>query len=233
MYIMFLPWVVFVLVARRSGLDVQWASWSALVVGLAILCIQARRRRSDLVLAGVLVVFVALLLVQFASGPAVGAFLEAQGRALVSAGVGLVLFASVATGHPASTTWGRRGVPPWAARTPEFHQLVRRTALEWACGMCALAGLFAAASVVGGPVGRTLFGWLGPLALCLVMVQLDAANWRRFSSAITLGDDRRRTSNIGRDRLPARRRLGPAQDDAESAATVYSFTAAASLVHES
>ncbi len=175
-YMRFLPWVVFCFVDRKGGLDIQWAAWLALATGLLVFCVQARRDQNDLSFAGILFVFAALLIVHGAAGPTTAAFLETHSRALVSAGVGVVLLASLLSGHPAGGAAARRAVPPWAGRTFEFRQLVRRTAIGWAAAMFCLAGLFAASSVFAGPVGKTLFSWLGPLALCLVVVNIDVSS---------------------------------------------------------
>ena len=232
-YIRFLPWVVFGLVDRKGGLDVQWAAWSALATGLLIFCVQARRRQNDLSYAGILFVFAALLIVHAASGPTTAAFLETHGRALVSAGVGLVLLVSILSGHPAGDAAARRAVPPWASRTFEFRQLVRRTVLGWAVAMFCVAGLFAVSSTTTSPVVRTLFGWLGPLAACLVVVNIDAWSWRQFSSSVALADDRRHASATSGARQLSGYGPSPASDEAEQVATVYSLSSVSSLVHES
>jgi hypothetical protein len=232
-YIRFLPWVVFCLVDRKGGLNIQWAAWSALATGLVIFCVQGRRRQNDLSLAGILFVFAALLIAHAVSGPATAAFLETHGRALVSAGVGLVLLVSVLSGRPACDAAARRAVPPWASRTFEFRHLVRRTVLGWAAAMFCLAGLFAASSATTSPVGRTLFGWLGPLGLCLVVVNIDAWSWRQLSSSIALADGRRHASVTAGARKPQVRDPRPEGEEAERLATVYSLSSASSLARES
>ncbi|HEY6472179.1 MAG TPA: hypothetical protein VIY26_04745 [Acidimicrobiales bacterium] len=231
-YIRFLPWVVFCLVDRKGGLDIQWAAWSALATGLVIFCVQTRRRQNDFSYAGILSVFAALLIVHAASGPATAAFLETHGRAFMSIGVGLVLLVSVLSGHPACDTAARRAVPPWASRTFEFRQLVRRTVFGWAAAMFCLAGLFAGASTTTSPVGKTLFGWLGPLALCLVVVNIDAWSWRQFSASIALADDRSRSYAAAGARVSRFDAPLPESDEAEHVATVYSLSSASSLVRE-
>jgi hypothetical protein len=232
-YIRFLPWLVFAFVDRKGGLDIQWAACSALATGLLIFCVQARRRQNDLSYAGILFVFAALLIVHAASGPATAAFLETHGRALVSAGVGLVLVVSILSGHPACDDAARRAVPPWASRTFEFRHLVRRTVLGWSVAMFCLAGLFAASSVTTSPVGHTLFGWLAPLALCLVVVNIDAWSWGQFSSSIALAGDRRHASTTSAARLLSESGSSPESDEAEHVATVYSLSSASSLVRKS
>jgi hypothetical protein len=224
--------LVFAFVDRKGGLDIQWAAGSALAAGLLIFCVQARRRRNDLSYAGILFVFAALLIAHAASGPGTAAFLETHGRALVSAGVALVLLVSVLSGHPAYDAAARRAVPPWASRTLEFRQLVRRTVLGWAASMFCLAGLFAAASATTSPVERTLLGWLGPLAVCLVVVNVDAWSWRQFSTSVALADDRRHASTTGARPLHGDAPR-PEGDEAERVATVYSLSSAPSLAHES
>lgn len=232
-YIRFLPWVVFGLVDRKGGLDIQWAAWCALATGLVIFCVQARRRQNDPSLAGILFAFAALLIAHAASGPATAAFFETHGRSLVSAGVGFVLLISVLSGHPAGEAPARRAVPPWASRTYEFHHLVRRTVLGWAAAMFCLSGLFAASSVTTSPVGHTLFGWLGPLALCLVVVNIDAWSWRQFSSSLAVADDRRRASTPAGARVSHLDAPPAESDEADRLATVYSFSSASSLAQES
>jgi hypothetical protein len=232
-YIRFLPWLVFAFVDRKGGLDIQWAAWSALATGLVVFCVQARRRQNDLSLVGIMLVFAALLIAHAASGPATAAFLETHGRALVSGGVGLVLLVSVLSGHPACDAAARRAVPPWASRTFEFRHLVRRTVLGWAAAAFCLAGLFAASSVTTSPVGHTLFGWLGPLALCLLVVNIDAWSWRQFSCSIDLAEDRRHASTTAGVRLPHLGAPRPGSNEAEHVATVYSLSSASSLVRES
>ena len=105
--------------------------------------------------------------------------------------------------------------------------------LGWAAAMFCLAGLFAASSVTTSPVGHTLFGWLGPLALCLVVVNVDAWFWRQFSSSVVLADDRRHGSATATPRVPQLVALPPENGEAEHVATVYSLWSASSLVRES
>jgi hypothetical protein len=223
--------VVFCFVDRKGGLDIQWAAGLALATGLLLFCVQARRRSNDLSYAGILFVFAALLIVHAASGPATAAFLELHGRALVSAGVGLVLLVSVFSGHPACDAAARRAVPPWATRTFEFRRIVGRTVLGWAAAMFCLAGLFAGTSLATGPVGKTIFGWLGPLALCLVVVNIDAWSWRQFTASVTLADDRRHAMTVPGARLSHLDSSPSGSNDAE--AKVYSLASASSLARES
>lgn len=225
--------MVFCLVDRKGGLDIQWAAWLALGAGLLIFCVQARRGQNDLFYAGILFVFGALLIAHTASGPAAANFIETHGRGLVSAGMGVVLLMSVLTGRPVCDAAARRAIPPWASRTFEFRQLVRRTTLRWAAAMFGLAGLFAATAMSSGPVGKTLFGWLAPLALCLIVVNIDLSSWRQFSTSVQLADDRRHLPATSGARLPYAAILATQNDDAESLATVYAFSSYSALARES
>lgn len=181
-YALFLPWIVFVMVDRSTGLGIVWASVAALVITSVLVGYALFNRVSTLVPAGTLLALGAVLLVHYLVSVPTAEVLDPFGRALFSAAIAGILAISLLL-EPASEQ-GTRCVTPLALwDSVEFHDLNRRLTCRWATTMLLLSLCFAIGGEWTGPVVRTACDWLLPLAAGVITCNRDAQTWSLWSDA--------------------------------------------------
>jgi hypothetical protein len=184
-----LPWVVFVIVDRNSGLGVLWAASISLGCGVAVLARAAYRKEHLFCGVGFVLTFGSTLIAYSLVTSATFHTFEPFARSVVSTGIGLVLLASLLVA-PASKDHLRSLTAPPFWSTMEFERANMRVTARWGLTMLAIAAAYGAeAAVSGGPIVRTACDWLIPLLACLICVHWDGRTAHVLSEPDLTGAD--------------------------------------------
>jgi hypothetical protein len=184
-----LPWVVFVIVDRNSGLGVLWAASISLGCGVGVLALAAYRKEHVFCGLGFVLTFGSTLIAySLLTSPAFHT-LEPFARSVVSAGIGLVLLASLLVAPASKDHLRSLTVPPFWD-TMEFERANMRVTARWGLTMLAIAAAYGAeAAISGGPIVRTACDWLIPLLACLICVHWDGRTAHVLSEPDLTGAD--------------------------------------------
>jgi hypothetical protein len=170
-FVGFVPWIVFTLVATRVGPGaVGVACVLAFVVAVGLVVRSVSRGGSPKLLEVVgAVVFLVLGAVAFAV-PAVDGFLSGYGRAVAAAILAATIFVLLPV-MPFTEQYAREGVPREYWHTPEFRSVNRRISAAWGGAIAvmavshAVAGTFEAPDAGGRLLHRPVdlvFNWVVP-----------------------------------------------------------------------
>lgn len=184
----FLPWLLFVLVARTGGLGLGWAALASLGAALVVTAVSHRRRVWRGFEVASVASFAALGLVDLAAGPwwpSVGDY----ARALAAGCLAVVALGSLAIRRPFTAAYTRDLVPPGVAADEMFVRANMLASGAW--GICALgaAGSFTVDALSTAPATTTIFNWLVPLALTLCGIWCCLRQWRVLLGEDDDGDD--------------------------------------------
>lgn len=212
-----LPWLVFIVVDRKSGLGIDWASAAGAVsAGLLVGRAYWRGRPAPGAVIGLSVFCVSCVVAIFdpawdraVSDPRAAVVLVLALSALVSLGI-----------RPLSESYTAGAVAPGIRGTSEFHRVNVEITAAWAVGGIVVAATFAASAVDSGPVALTLLNWIVPLVLLFGTYLWAARRWERFrvstlaaggpdrAAAWLISGQRSQCEDAVIHRLPARGRGG-------------------------
>lgn len=184
-----LPWLVFVVIDRKSGLGIDWASAGAAVTaGLLVVRAYWRGRQAPAPVVA-LIVFSVSCVVAIVSPAWDGAVSDP--RAAVVLVLALVALASLGI-RPMSEAYTGGSVAPGIRGSSAFHRVNVEITAAWAAGGILVAGTFAASSLDSSPVALTFLNWIIPLALLFATYLWVARRWERFrvSTAVGPGSER-------------------------------------------
>ena len=188
-YIYFLPWVLFVIVDRSSGLGVLWAASTSLVCGVGILALVAYRKEHLFCGVGFVVTFGSTLISYALMTNDAFHTLEPFARFIVSMGIGVVILASLLF-TPASEDHLRSITAPSFWGTEEFRRANMRITSRWGITMLAVSIVYGAEALSsGGPIVRTVCDWFTPLLACLASVHWDGRTWHDLGTHISINTD--------------------------------------------
>lgn len=150
-FIGFIPWVVFTLVATRVGPGAVGAACVlafVMAVGLIIRSVQRGESPKLLEVTGA-AVFLVLGLASYAV-PGIDGFLASYGRALAAAVLAVVIFAMLPF-MPFTEQYARESVPREYWHTPEFRSINQRISAAWGAVVAAMAVSHALAGTFEAP----------------------------------------------------------------------------------
>ena len=176
-----LPWLIFVVVNRRSGLNVSWASGSAAVCSLGLVVWSYwRGLRSPLPRLGV-VLFSSCLAV----GLAVPWWNESIGlpRACMVGALSLAAFLSLWR-TPLSEAYTTPLVAASTRRDARFRQVNVEITAAWGAGTALVALACGTTALLTDAYAFTFFGWVLPLVLAGFSVLWTARRWDLFRVAV-------------------------------------------------
>lgn len=176
-----LPWLVFLVMDRKSGLGVAWAGGGALVCSAGLVAWQYWRGRYSFLPRVALVLFSACLVSGLASET--WNHLVSQPRAITVAVLSALSFGSLLF-TPLSEAYTARLVAPALLEGRRF----RRVNVEMTAALGVGAGAVAVANfttvLLHGPVALTLFDWVTPLVLSAVAILWAARRWEQFRLSV-------------------------------------------------
>lgn len=179
----FIPWIVFSLVATRTGTGaVATAGFLAFLVAAAFVIRSVRRGESPKVLEVTgAVAFAGIGLAAFLD-PRADAFLASYGRSLATWTLAVVIFAMLPV-MPFTEQYARESVPREYWHTERFRSVNRRISAAWGLAIASMAAGHLLASLFSrADLGITLparpldlvFNWILPIALVWWAVRYTA-----------------------------------------------------------
>jgi hypothetical protein len=176
-----LPWLVFIVVDRKTGLTVTWAAGSAAVCSLALLAWSYwKGSRASLPRIG-LAVFSVCLIVAFAV-PAWNTAVSLPRAVMVGTLSLAALVSLLAT--PLSEGYTMPLVAPQARLDPRFRKVNVEITAAWAVGTALVAVACGTTALLADTYAFTFFGWVAPLALTGGTVLWTARRWELFRLAV-------------------------------------------------
>lgn len=172
-----LPWLVFIVIDRKAGLDVTWASGGAVVCSAGLLSWEYWRGRRSPVPRLAFAVFGASLVAAVASpwwNAAIG-----LPRAVSIGALSLAALASVRW-SPLSETYTLRLAPPalWSDR--RFRKVNVEMTLAWGVGAALVAAASGTTDLMHDAYSLTFVAWLTPLLLAGGTVLWTSRRWQLF-----------------------------------------------------
>lgn len=213
-----LPWILFVVVDRRSGLGLGWAAASSMASG-AVLGAWSRWRGR-----GTPVPWVAVGTFGTLCGVALvldvnGAWFEPTLRS----GAVLVLGVAAALSlrwTPLSEHYTQEQVSSRRQADPEFRRVNRRITALWSATALLVAVCFSAVAAASSAIGLTVFDWVLPIMVLGVGLRAASLQWSRFLVGAEVED----TPSLAEASLGAAGDGGhaePCQPPAEGAVITY------------
>ncbi|HLW44738.1 MAG TPA: hypothetical protein VKR78_00875 [Acidimicrobiales bacterium] len=197
-----LPWLVFLVINRKSGLGVAWAGGAGLTCSAGLVAWSYWRGRPALLpLAGVFIF--AELLVSGILSPTWNQ-LVAVPRAVTVASLCALALGSLAF-TPLSEAYTVPLVAPAIRDDPRFRKVNVDITLAWGIGAFLVAVASGTTELVPGPVARTFFDWVTPLVLAAGTMLWGSRRWELFRlavDAVPIG------SGASEAAVPARRAVG-------------------------
>ncbi|MBV9808687.1 MAG: hypothetical protein JO286_15995 [Solirubrobacterales bacterium] len=161
-YVAFIPWVMFSLIARHSTL--RAAAVAALVGALVIALPAIYARRTKVLEIGAILAFAGFTIVAFAADPATGDWVARYARAIAAALLAVIAFSSLLV-SPFTAQYARESVPRQFWSSPRFTQINRQLTLMWALVFTALVPAHLIAGALNTGRANLLFNWALPAIL--------------------------------------------------------------------
>lgn len=176
-----LPWLVFLVIDRKSGLGVAWAGGGALGCSVGLVAWSYWRGRYSLVPRVALALFAACLI----SGIASHAWDQQVSipRALVVATLSVLAFASLRF-TPVSETYTVPLVAPALRADPRFVKVNVEITIAWGVGSLAVAVASGTTALLSGAVFFTFLDWVTPLVLAAATVLWATRRWELFRLSV-------------------------------------------------
>lgn len=176
-----LPWLVFLVIDRKSGLGVAWASGGALVCSTGLAGWSYWRGRHALVPRAAMAIFAVFLV----SGLASQSWNQhvSLPRALVLASLGALAFGSLPF-TPLSEAYTVPLVAPALRDDPRFARVNVEITLAWGVGAIAVAVTSAATALLSGAFAFTFLDWVTPLVLATATILWSTRRWELFRLAV-------------------------------------------------
>lgn len=176
-----LPWLVFIVVNRKSGLSVTWAAGSAAVSSLVLLgwsYWKGSRASLPRIGLGVFCVCLVVALTVPAWNAAVG-----LPRAVMVGTLSLAALISLFA-TPLSEGYTTHLVAPQGCLDPRFRRVNVEITAAWAVGAALVAVACGTTALLADTYAFTFFGWVVPLALTGGTVLWTARRWELFRLAV-------------------------------------------------
>lgn len=185
-YLDMIPWVVFLVVTRRDGLDALDGAAGAM--GTAVLLVVLARhsgRPAPFARAGVACFFVILGGAMYA--PVLGAPAGST-RATAVFLVGVVAIGSLRR-RPIAEIYLADHVSPRTARSPAFRKTARVLTRGWAAAATCVTASFAMLAIGTNHLELTVWGWLVPLLITVASGAWSGERARRLLGATAAADE--------------------------------------------
>ena len=163
-YLAFIPWIVFTLVAQHSTLKL--AAIGALLISVMIAARSARAGGPKLLELGAVLAFVGFTAVAFIADPATAAFMDRYARAIAACLLSLIAFGSLLV-VPFTEQYARESVPRQLWSSPRFKQINRQLTTMWALVFAAMVPAHVIAGALDTHRANLIFNWAIPIALVI------------------------------------------------------------------
>lgn len=179
-YLAFIPWIVFGVIAEHSSLKL--AAIGALLTSTLIALRSARSGGAKLLELGAVLAFVAFSVAAFTADPATVACVDRYDRAIAAGLLSLIAFGSLLA-VPFTEQYAREIVPRQLWPSSQFKQINRRLSAMWGLVFAAMVPVHVAAGAIDTHRANLIFNWAIPIGLVIW-----AANQTTRASDHTLND---------------------------------------------
>jgi hypothetical protein len=195
-YLAFIPWVVFTLVAQHSTLKV--AAVGALLAAGLIAGHSVRAGSAKVLELGAVLAFVAFTVVAFKADPATAAFVDRYARAIAAGLLATIAFGSLLV-VPFTEQYARESVPQQLWSTPQFKRINRQLTTMWGLVFALMIPAHVIAGALDTHRANLIFNWAIPIVLVI---------WAAKQTARVSGGAKARPSTdtgaaVASDRNPA------------------------------
>lgn len=171
-FLAFLPWVAFGLLAQHSTLKV--AAIGALVASVLIAARSIRAGGAKVLEVGAVLVFAGFVVVAFGADHATGAWVARYARAISAALLAAIAFGSLLV-VPFTEQYARETVPRQFWSSPQFKQINRRLTALWGLVFALMVPAHVIAGAIDTHRANLIFNWAIPVALVLWAAKRTAA----------------------------------------------------------
>jgi hypothetical protein len=161
-YVAFVPWVLFTLVAQHDTLKA--AAVVALAAALAISLPSVVAGRPKLLELGAVLAFAGFTVVAFTADAATTAWVERYARAIAASLLALIALGSLSF-MPFTEQYARESVPRKFWSSPRFKQINRQLTLMWGLVFVAMVPSHVVAGAINTHRANTIFNWVIPIVL--------------------------------------------------------------------
>jgi hypothetical protein len=161
-YIAFIPWVLFTLIAQHDTLKA--AAVVALLGAVAIALPALLAGRPKLLELGAVAAFAGFTVVAFTADASTAAWLARYARAIAAGLLALIAFGSLLV-TPFTEQYARESVPRRLWSSPRFVAINRQLTLMWACVFTAMVPSHIIAGALNTQRANTIFNWVIPIVL--------------------------------------------------------------------
>jgi predicted permease len=167
-YLAFVPWVLFTIIAQRDTLK------AAALIALAASILIAGRSMSEghpkLLELGAVLAFFGFTVAAFIAGPSATHWLERYARAIAAFLLALIAFGSLLF-VPFTEQYARQSVPRKYWTSPRFKQINRQLTAMWGLVFLALMVSHIIAGAINTRRGNTIFNWVIPILVIIWAVK--------------------------------------------------------------
>lgn len=167
-YLAFVPWVLFTLIAQHDTLTA--AAVVALIASVVVSAPSVLAGRPRLLELGAILAFVAFTVAAFIADPSATHWLERYARALAALLLALIAFSSLLF-VPFTEQYARDSVPRQFWSSPRFKQMNRQLTLMWGFVFLVMMVSHVIAGAIDTRRGNTIFNWVVPVILIVWAVK--------------------------------------------------------------
>ncbi len=171
-YLAFIPWVLFALIAQHATL--KPAAAVAMGVSTAIAVPALLKGRPKLLELGAILAFGGFTVVAFNADPATSEWLARYARAIAAALLSLIAFGSLLF-VPFTEQYARESVPRQFWCSPRFKQINRQLTTMWAVVFAAMVPAHVIAGAIDTHRANLIFNWAIPVVLIMWAAKRTAA----------------------------------------------------------
>lgn len=171
-YLAFVPWVLFTLIAQHSTLKL--AGIAALAVAGAIALPALFRGRPKMLELGAVLAFAGFTAVAFIADPATAQWITRYSRAIAAALLALIAFGSLLL-VPFTEQYARESVPRQFWGSEPFKRINRQLTTMWALVFVAMVPGHVIAGAIDTHRANLIFNWVIPILLIVWAVKRTAA----------------------------------------------------------
>jgi hypothetical protein len=161
-YLAFIPWVVFTLVAQHSTLKL--AAVGALLVSVVIAARSVRVGGAKVLELGAVLAFVAFTVVAFRADPATVAFVDRYARAIAAGLLSVIALGSLLV-VPFTEQYARETVPRQLWSSLKFKQINRKLTTMWGLVFAVMVPAHVIAGALDTHRANLIFNWAIPILL--------------------------------------------------------------------
>jgi hypothetical protein len=163
-YLAFIPWILFTLIAQHSTLKL--AAVGALLASALIAARSIRAGGAKLLELGAVLAFIGFTVAALVADPATAAFVDRYARAIAAAILSMIAFGSLLV-VPFTEQYARESVPRALWSSPQFKRINRQLTTMWATVFAAMVPAHVIAGALDTHCANLIFNWAIPIGLVI------------------------------------------------------------------